>query len=62
MLSHPLHHPLHHPLLSQALLVFIPELAVQISEETPADVMARNMRRHSSAGNACPGPGLQGVP
>ncbi|NWH93857.1 KDF1 factor, partial [Aegithalos caudatus] len=27
------------------------ELAVQISEETPADVMARNMRRHSSAGS-----------
>ncbi|KAM6239750.1 keratinocyte differentiation factor 1 [Porphyrio hochstetteri] len=27
------------------------DLAVQISEETPADVMARNMRRHSSAGS-----------
>lgn len=31
---------------------FPAELAVQISEETPADVLARNMRRHSSAGNA----------
>ncbi|NXX96599.1 KDF1 factor, partial [Centropus bengalensis] len=27
------------------------DLAVQISEETPADVIARNMRRHSSAGS-----------
>ncbi|XP_065600640.1 keratinocyte differentiation factor 1 isoform X2 [Cyrtonyx montezumae] len=27
------------------------DLAVQISEETPADVLARNMRRHSSAGS-----------
>ncbi|XP_016159171.1 PREDICTED: keratinocyte differentiation factor 1 [Ficedula albicollis] len=37
--------------LSQALLLLLAELAVQISEETPADVMARNMRRHSSAGS-----------
>ncbi|XP_042741510.1 keratinocyte differentiation factor 1 [Lagopus leucura] len=27
------------------------DLAVQISEETPADVLARNMRRHSGAGS-----------
>lgn len=58
-----LNYPLHHPVLSQALLVFIAELAVQISEETPADVMARNMRRHSSAGNAPAwGPGCRGMP
>lgn len=46
-----LSHPSHPPALSEALLFSLAELAVQISEETPADVMARNMRRHSSAGN-----------
>ncbi|KFV75146.1 Uncharacterized protein C1orf172, partial [Dryobates pubescens] len=35
----------------QAGLVSLGDLAVQISEETPADVLARNMRRHSSAGS-----------
>ncbi|NXT83403.1 KDF1 factor, partial [Zapornia atra] len=34
-----------------SLLLSQDDLAVQISEETPADVMARNMRRHSSAGS-----------
>ncbi|NXM91179.1 KDF1 factor, partial [Oenanthe oenanthe] len=35
----------------ESMLTSQDELAVQISEETPADVMARNMRRHSSAGS-----------
>lgn len=36
---------------SQHFLIFFLDLAVQISEETAADVIARNMRRHSAAGN-----------
>lgn len=44
--------------VSGPLGFFLPDLAVQISEETPADVMARNMRRHSSAGNV---PGCRGL-
>ncbi|XP_054026714.1 keratinocyte differentiation factor 1 [Dryobates pubescens] len=35
----------------ESLLLSQDDLAVQISEETPADVLARNMRRHSSAGS-----------
>ncbi|NWS92503.1 KDF1 factor, partial [Toxostoma redivivum] len=35
----------------ESMVISQDELAVQISEETPADVMARNMRRHSSAGS-----------
>ncbi|NXA02614.1 KDF1 factor, partial [Nesospiza acunhae] len=35
----------------ESMVISQDELAVQISEETPADVLARNMRRHSSAGS-----------
>ncbi|NXN08692.1 KDF1 factor, partial [Indicator maculatus] len=35
----------------ESMLLSQDDLAVQISEETPADVLARNMRRHSSAGS-----------
>ncbi|NXW45539.1 KDF1 factor, partial [Nyctiprogne leucopyga] len=35
----------------ESMVISQDDLAVQISEETPADVMARNMRRHSSAGS-----------
>ncbi|XP_065713238.1 keratinocyte differentiation factor 1 [Patagioenas fasciata] len=35
----------------ESMVISQDDLAVQISEETPADVLARNMRRHSSAGS-----------
>ncbi|XP_053942693.1 keratinocyte differentiation factor 1 [Cuculus canorus] len=35
----------------ESMVISQDDLAVQISEETPADVIARNMRRHSSAGS-----------
>ncbi|NWZ87100.1 KDF1 factor, partial [Poecile atricapillus] len=35
----------------ESMVISQDELAVQISEETAADVLARNMRRHSSAGS-----------
>ncbi|XP_051493822.1 keratinocyte differentiation factor 1 [Apus apus] len=35
----------------ESMVISQDDLAVQISEETSADVMARNMRRHSSAGS-----------
>ncbi|XP_006019298.1 keratinocyte differentiation factor 1 [Alligator sinensis] len=40
-----------HETMPESIVISQDDLAVQISEETAADVIARNMRRHSAAGS-----------